>query len=148
MSHQPRSREEKQQLSMIEGSIWRSMIAFAVPIFLGNLFQQFYNAADALIVGNFIGKEALAAVSSSSNLIFMFTGFLNGVAMGAGVLIARFYGAKSYDRLRTAVHTALTFGFIAGVILSVIGVVLSPQILRWMGTPENVLPSSIDYFRT
>ena len=99
---------------MIEGSIWRSMIAFAVPIFLGNLFQQFYNAADALIVGNFIGKEALAAVSSSSNLIFMFTGFLNGVAMGAGVLIARFYGAKSYDRLRTAVHTALTFGFIAG----------------------------------
>ena len=129
---------------MIEGSIWRSMIAFAVPIFLGNLFQQFYNAADALIVGNFIGKEALAAVSSSSNLIFMFTGFLNGVAMGAGVLIARFYGAKSYDRLRTAVHTALTFGFIAGVILSVIGVVLSPQILRWMGTPENVLPSSID----
>ena len=62
MSHQPRSREEKQQLSMIEGSIWRSMIAFAVPIFLGNLFQQFYNAADALIVGNFIGKEALAAV--------------------------------------------------------------------------------------
>lgn len=148
MSHQPRSREEKQQLSMIESSIWRSMIAFAVPIFLGNLFQQFYNAADALIVGNFIGKEALAAVSSSSNLIFMFTGFLNGVAMGAGVLIARFYGAKSYDRLRTAVHTALTFGFIAGVILSVIGVVLSPQILRWMGTPENVLPSSIDYFRT
>lgn len=148
MNHQPRSREEKRQLSMIEGSIWRSMAAFAIPIFLGNLFQQLYNAADTLIVGNFIGKEALAAVSSSSNLIFMFTGFLNGMAMGAGVLIARYYGAKDRERLRTAVHTALTFGFFAGLALSVIGVVLSPQILRWMGTPENVLPSSIAYFRT
>ena len=101
-------RGQRAQLSMIEGSIWRSMLAFAVPIFLGNLFQQLYNAADTLIVGNFIGKEALAAVSSSGNLIFM----------------------------------------LAGAVMTVVGVALTPQILRWMGTPENVLPNSIAYFRT
>lgn len=133
---------------MIEGSIWRSMLAFAVPIFLGNLFQQLYNAADTLIVGNFIGKEALAAVSSSGNLIFMLVGFLNGMAMGGGVLISRYYGAKNYDRLRTAVHTAITFSILAGAVMTVVGVALTPQILRWMGTPENVLPNSIAYFRT
>ena len=147
MSQQLRSREGKRQASMIEGSIWRSMLSFTMPIFLGNLFQQLYNAADTLIVGNFIGKEALAAVGSSGNLIFMFTGFLNGMAMGAGVLIARHYGAKDWEKLRVAVHTALTFGFLAGVVLSVVGAVLSPQILRWMGTPETVMPSSVAYLR-
>lgn len=133
---------------MIEGSIWRGMIAFAVPIFLGNLFQQLYNTADTLIVGNFLGKEALAAVSSSGNLIFMLVGFLNGMSMGAGVLIARYYGAKNHERLKTAIHTAIAFALVAGAAMSVVGVVLTPQILRWMGTPENALPSSIAYFRT
>lgn len=87
---------------MIEGPIWQGLISFAVPIFLGNLFQQLYNTADTLIVGNFIGKEALAAVSSSGNLIFMMVGFLNGMAMGAGVLISKYYGAKDTERMRTA----------------------------------------------
>ena len=75
---------------MLQGSIWRGLLSFAIPIFLGNLFQQLYNTADTLIVGNFIGKEALAAVSSSGNLIFMLVGFLSGMAMGAGVLISKY----------------------------------------------------------
>ncbi len=133
---------------MIEGPIWQGLISFAVPIFLGNLFQQLYNTADTLIVGNFIGKEALAAVSSSGNLIFMMVGFLNGMAMGAGVLISKYYGAKDTERMRTAIHTDLAFGVLAGLLLTVLGVALTPYILRLMGTPENVLPSSIDYFRT
>lgn len=133
---------------MTEGAIWKSLVSFAVPVFLGNLFQQLYNAADTLIVGNFIGKEALAAVSSSGNLIFMLVGFLNGVAMGAGVLISKYYGARDHERMRAAIHTDLVFGLAAGLVMTVVGVLLSPQILRWMGTPENVLPESIAYFRT
>ena len=78
---------------MTEGSIWKKIIAFAVPLFLGNLFQQLYNTADSLIVGNFLGSNALAAVSSSGNLIFLMVGFVSGIAIGAGVVIARYYGA-------------------------------------------------------
>ena len=138
----------KLQQSMTEGPIWKGLIYFAIPIFFGNLFQQLYNTADTLIVGNFLGKEALAAVASSGNLIFMMVGFLHGMAMGAGVLIAKHYGAKDYRKMRTAIHTDIAFCLVAGLALTVVGVVLTPHILRWMGTPENVLPNSIAYFRT
>lgn len=142
------SRSARVQHSMTEGPIWKGLIYFAIPIFIGNLFQQLYNTADTLIVGNFLGKEALAAVSSSGNLIFMMVGFLQGMAMGAGVLIAKHYGAKDYKRMRTAIHTDLAFAFIAGILLTVVGVLVTPTILQWMGTPENVLPNSVAYFRT
>ena len=134
--------------SMLEGSIWQGLVSFAIPIFLGNLFQQLYNTADTLIVGNFIGKEALAAVSSSANLIFMIIGLLQGTALGAGVLIAKYYGAQDKENLHLAVHTGLAFGLAGGLVLTVVGVVLTPQLLRWMGTPADVLPNSIAYFRT
>ena len=136
------------QPSMTEGAIGRSLLAFAFPIFLGQLFQQLYNTADTLIVGNFLGKEALAAVSSSGNLIFMLVGFLSGTAVGAGVLIAKHFGAKDHESMSAAIHTALAFALTAGMIMTVVGVTLTPHILRWMGTPENVLPNSIAYFRT
>ncbi|WP_295342197.1 MATE family efflux transporter [uncultured Subdoligranulum sp.] len=123
------------------------MLVFAIPIFFSNLFQQLYNAVDSLIVGNFLGGEALAAVGSSGSLIFLLTGFVNGVSLGAGVLVARHYGAKDDTALRRAVHTTVALGLAAGVALSVIGVLLTPQILRWMDTPEEVLPNSIIYFR-
>ena len=134
--------------SMLEGSIWKALVAFAIPIFLGDLFQQLYNTADALIVGKFIGKEALAAVGSSANLISLIIGLLQGTALGAGVLIAKFYGARDEKNLSLAVHTGLAFGLIGGLLLTVVGVVLSPLLLRWMGTPSDVLPNSIAYFRT
>lgn len=133
---------------MVEGSIWRSLVDFAVPIFLGNLFQQLYNTADTLIVGNFIGKEALAAVSSSGSLINMMVGFLSGLTTGAGVLIAKYYGAKEYDKMSRAIHTGLAAAALAGLAMTAAGVALTPWILRWMGTPETVLPSSVAYFRT
>lgn len=136
------------QVTMTEGSIWKGLITFAIPIFLGNLFQQLYNTADTWIVGNYLSKEALAAVSSSANLIFMLVGLLSGIAMGAGVVIAKYYGAKDWDRLRRAIHTDLAFGLLGGLALTVAGVLLTPQILRWMGTPAEVLPNSIAYFRT
>ncbi len=135
------------QYSLTEGSIWKAMVLFALPVFLGNVFQQLYNAFDAWCVGNYIGDDALAAVSSSGSLIFMMVSFFNGLAMGAGVIIARAFGAKQYDTMRNAIHTAIAFGVITGMVLTVAGVALTPIILRWMGTPAEVLPQSITYFR-
>ena len=132
---------------MTEGSIEKHLISFAVPLFLGNLFQQLYNTADSLIVGNFLGSEALASVSSSSNLIFLMIGFFNGIAVGAGVVIARAFGAGDKKALHTAIHTILAFGLVAGVVLTLLGVLLAPQILVWMGTPESILAGSVSYFR-
>lgn len=133
--------------SMTEGSIVKHMMLFALPIFVSNLFQQMYNAADSLIVGNYLGSEALAAVSSSGNLIFMMIGLFNGIAIGAGVVIARYFGAKNYDKLKRAIHTDVAFGLIMSVILTIVGVVLAPQILRLMGTPNSVMVESVKYFR-
>ena len=135
-------------VSLTEGSISQGIIAFALPLFLGNLFQQLYNTADSLIVGNFLGSEALAAVSSSGNLIFLMVGLVNGISMGAGVVIARYYGAKDKERMQKTIHTLLAFGLVAGLLLTVVGMWLSPIMLRLMGTPETVLPNSISYFRT
>ena len=133
--------------SLTEGSIWKSMLLFALPVFLGNVFQQLYNTFDSWVVGNYLGDNALAAVSSSGSLIFMMIGFFNGVAMGAGVIIARCYGAKDYASMRRAIHTDVAFGLTAGILLTVLGVAFTPAILRWMNTPEDVLPQSISYFR-
>ena len=123
------------------------MLLFALPVFLGNVFQQLYNAFDAWCVGNYIGDNALAAVSSSGSLIFMMVSFFNGVAMGAGVVISRAFGAKDYSAMEKAIHTAIAFGLVTGALLTVAGVVLTPLILQWMGTPPEVLPESISYFR-
>ena len=123
---------------MTEGSISRKIIFFAIPLFIGNLFQQLYNTADSLIVGNFLGSNALAAVSSSGNLIFLMVGFINGIALGAGVVIARYYGAKNKEYLQKAIHTTVAFGLAAGLALTAIGMFLAPKILVLMGTPSEV----------
>ena len=133
---------------MTEGPIARQLFSFAMPMMLGMLFQQLYNTADSLIVGNFLGSEALAAVSSSSSLIHLMIGLTNGISMGAGVVISRYFGARNTENTRKAIHTLLALGVAAGMLLTVLGVSLSPIILRLMGTPETVLPLSISYFRT
>ena len=127
---------------MTQGPIWKRITYFALPIFLGNLFQQLYNTADSLIVGNFLGKNALAAVSSTGSLIFMLIGFLSGIAIGAGVVISRYFGGNKLEEMSKAVHTTVAFGLVAGVVMTAVGVGLSPQILRWMDTPENVMYNS------
>ena len=132
---------------MTEGSIPRHIISFALPLFFGNLFQQLYNVIDSLVVGNFLGSEALAAVGSSANMIFLMTGLFHGVFIGAGVVVSRYYGARDQENLSLAVHTTVAFGIIAGLLLTVGGITLAPVILRWMGTPDSVLPLSISYFR-
>lgn len=132
---------------LTEGSIAKGMITFAIPMFLGQLFQQMYNMADSLIVGNFLGSEALAAVTSTGSLIFLLVGFFNGTAMGAGVVIARYFGAKDYKNLKTAVHTDIAFAFVCGLLMTIIGVIFSPQILKLMGTPADVFVNSVAYLR-
>lgn len=132
---------------MTEGSIWKKITFFALPLFLGNLFQQMYNTVDSLIVGNYLGSNALAAVSSSSSLIFMLIGFFGGISSGAGIVTARYYGANDEKNMHISIHTTVAFGLAAGVFLTVAGVALSPQILILMGTPENVMAQSVEYLR-
>jgi len=133
--------------SLTEGSIWKSMLMFAIPVFIGNLFQQFYNTFDSWVVGRFLGDTALAAVSSSSHLLFLMVGFFNGLSMGAGVVIAQLFGARNQDALKKAIHTDVALGLAAGTLLTVLGVAFTPVILRWMDTPADVLPESVTYFR-
>ena len=132
---------------MTEGAIWKRITLFALPLLLGNLFQQLYNTIDSLIVGNFLGSTALAAVSSSGSLIFMLIGFLSGMSSGAGVITARFFGAGHTKDLRRAVHTTVAFGLAASAVMTAVGVLLSPHILLWMNTPESVLPEAVAYLR-
>ncbi len=132
---------------MTQGNPYRHMLLFAMPILLSQLFQQLYNTADSIIVGKFLGTEALAAVSSSGTLIFMLVSFFIGTAMGAGVVISRYFGAGDEDRVSRAVHTNIMVGLIGGAALTVIGVIFTPTLLRWMRTDPDVLPQAIEYFR-
>lgn len=134
-------------VDLTKGPIGKQILQFTVPLLLGNIFQQFYNAADTVIVGKFVGKEALAAVGSSGALINLLVSVLMGVAVGAGVVVSRYYGARQYEEMRATIHTTIAFGLIAGAVLTVVGVAVTPVILRWMRTPESVMDSSVLYFR-
>ncbi len=132
---------------MTQGSTWKNIVVFAIPILISNIFQQLYNSADSLIVGNFLGTESFAAVSSSGNLIFLFTSFFIGTAMGAGIVISKYFGAKDYENMSKAIHTNIAFGLVASIILTILGVVFAPLVLRLMKTDPAVLPQSISYFQ-
>lgn len=138
---------QKGTVNLTTGNVRRTMAAFAMPLFLSQLFQQLYNAVDSLIVGNILGKEALAAVSSSASLIQLLSSLMIGIALGAGVVISRYFGAGEDQLVSDSIHTTVAFGLVAGAIMTAIGVGLSPVLLRWMNTPEDVLEGSIAYFR-
>ncbi len=133
--------------NLTQGNPYSLIVRFALPIFLSQVFQQLYNAADSVIVGQFLGTDALAAVSSSGSLIFLMVSFFNGTALGAGVVISHCFGAKDEDGVSRAIHTDLAFGLVAGLVLTVAGVALTPTFLVWMGTDQEVLPEAIEYFR-
>lgn len=129
------------------GSPYLLIVRFALPLLLSQVFQQLYNTADSLIVGKFLGTEALAAVSSSGTLIFLLTSFFDGTAMGAGVIISRYFGAGDEERASRAIHTNLAFGIVSGLILTVVGVFFTPTLLLWMNTDPEVMPRAVEYFR-
>ena len=132
---------------MTKGGVKKTMIAFALPVFISQLFQQLYNTADSLIVSRMLGKNALAAVSSSASLLHLLTSLVVGIFMGAGVVISRYFGAKDNKTVSDAVHTTVAFGLVAGAVLTVIGVFFSPVLLKWMGTDPKVMDGAISYFR-
>ncbi len=132
---------------MTEGNILKQIILFSIPLILGNFLQQMYNTVDSIIVGNYIGSNALAAVGSSTSLIALLIGFSQGIAVGAGIVISQLLGAKNKKDAKIAIHTALSLSIILGLILTIVGIFLSPQILRLMKTPSEVMIESISYLR-
>lgn len=139
--------EKKKSRLMTEGSIWKSILLFSVPLILGNMLQQLYNTADSIIVGNFVGSNALAAVGSSGSPIFLLIGFSQGIAVGAGVVVSQFLGAKDREGAHIAVHTSLALSAILGAILTACGIAVSRALLTAMNTPAEVLEDAVLYMR-
>ena len=137
----------KRDVDMTEGNIFRHLIMFAMPLLIGNIFQQLYNMVDTWVVGNYVSNEAFSAVGSVGPIINMLIGFFLGLSSGAGVVISQYYGAKRFDEVEKTVHTAITMTLVLGVLFTVIGIAMTPFMLRFMKTPENVFPESSAYLR-
>ena len=135
------------QMSLTEGSITKGLILFAVPILLSNLFQQLYNSVDSMVVGNYVGSAALAAVGSTGSLINLLIGFFLGIATGTGVLYAMHYGAGDYPGLKKLIDCAMVLSVGVGVVISVLGIAFSRQMLVLMDTPDDVLDPANQYLR-
>lgn len=130
------------------GLIWRQLLIFFFPVLLGTLFQQLYNTVDAMIVGRFVGKEALAAVGgSSSQILNLLIGFFTGLSSGAAVIIAQYFGAREQEDLSKAVHTAFVLSALCEALMTVLGLASAPFMLRLMGTPEDTMADSALYLR-
>ena len=132
-----------------EGVIWKQLMLFFLPVLLGTFFQQLYNTVDAVIVGRFVGKEALAAVGgSSSQILNLLIGFFTGVTSGAAVIVAQYYGARDAEDSSRSVHTAMILAIACGAIMTVVGILTAPALLRIMETPEDTMADSIVYMRS
>ena len=132
-------------MDMTEGNITRHIISFALPLLIGNVFQQLYNTVDTWVVGNYVSNEAFSAVGTVGPIINMLIGFFMGLSSGAGVVISQYYGAKRFDEVHDTVHTALVMTVIMGIAFTAIGLGMTPLMLRLMNTPDNVMPESTAY---
>lgn len=139
--------EQTKTTMMTEGSVVKNILFFSVPLILGNLLQQLYNTVDSVIVGNYVGSNALAAIGSSTSLVYLLIAFSQGVSVGAGVVISQRLGQKNKEGVQISVHTALALAGILGIILTVGGILFSKEILLWMNTPEEVLTDAVKYLR-
>lgn len=128
------------------GNSGRLIFNFAIPMLIGNVFQQLYNLADSIIVGKFIGKEALGAVGASFPLIFMLISFVIGVTMGTTVIIAQYFGAKDLKMVKKSMDTLYIFLFVASIVVTIIGILLSKSIFRLINLPPDILPLAVRYF--
>ena len=131
-----------------EGVIWKQLLFFFFPILLGTLFQQLYNTADTVVVGRFVGTKALAAVGGSTGqIVNLVVNFFVGLASGATVIIARYYGARDRIKLNNALHTAIALSIVGGIVTAVAGILLTPFLLQMMNTPADVIEGSTTYLR-
>ncbi len=138
---------KKSTMNLTEGNIAKQIIIFALPILLGQIFQNLYNSVDSIVVGKYVGKTALAAVTSSADISQLIIGFFTGLSTGSGVLFARYFGAKDSKNLHLSIHTAITFSIILGVIMAVVGIVISPYLLNLVDCPEDVYEEALQYLR-
>ncbi len=137
----------KKELDLTKGTIWKTLIIFTLPILAGNFFQHLYAAADAVIVGKFTGKEGLAAIDSVSSLLKLPISLFSGLSAGATIIISQLFGAKKSNELFAAIHTSIGLTLIAGVGLSIIGVLISPLLLFMMGVPDDIFQMTLTYVR-
>ena len=133
-------------VNMTEGPIVKGILLFALPIFIGQLLQKLYNMVDAWVIGNFADNNAFAAVSSAGSTIFLIVGLFNGISIGGGVIISKYYGAGEKENVVKAIHTNFLFGIIASVLATAVGLLFVPKLLQWMNIPESVMPDSLRYF--
>ena len=139
--------EKKNTVLMTEGGIFKNLLFFATPLILGNLLQQMYNAVDSIIVGNYVGSNALAAVGAGASLIYLLIAFSLGASVGAGVIVSQYLGAKDKEGVHKAVHTAMTISIILGLILTAGGILFSRKLLVMMNTPAEILDDAACYLR-
>ena len=131
-----------------EGVIWQQLLAFFFPILFGTFFQQLYNTADAIIVGQFLGKEALAAVGGGTGTaINLLIGFFTGLAAGATVIISQHYGAKNDEKVSASIHTPIALALVGGLIISIVGYVFTKPIIDLIGTTDDVIPLAVSYMQ-
>lgn len=139
---------QMREKNITEGVIWQQLLLFFFPLLFGTFFQQLYNTVDAVIVGRFVGKEALAAVGGAAAMIInLFVGFFTGASAGATVTISQFYGSGEKQRVKEAVHTAIAVSVAAGIVIMAVGLIWSPLALRWMNTPADTMADSVAYIR-
>ena len=140
-----RAKGPARSVDMTEGNVAGHLILFAVPLLLGNLFQQFYNTVDLWVVGRYVSNAAYSAVGTVSPIIIMLIGFFMGLASGAGVVISQYYGAKHYDQVRRTVHTSIVMTLVLGVVLTAVGILIIPLMLRLMKTDPLAVPEAKTY---
>ena len=138
---------KRRDTDMTEGSIPRLLIYFALPLMIGNVFQQLYNTVDSIVVGNYVSKQALAAVGCTGPVINALFGLFGGLAAGAGVVISQFYGAHDKEKLHKTVQTTIAMSLVMCVVLTALGVWLTPMMLELMSTPEDVMADATEYLR-
>ncbi|MBR5444539.1 MAG: MATE family efflux transporter [Clostridia bacterium] len=135
----------RRDMDMTEGPIIGHLIRFAMPLLIGNIFQQLYNTVDSWVVGNYVSKDAFAAVGTVGPIINMLIGFFLGLSSGAGVVISQYYGAKQHDKVSETVHTSIVMTLVMGVLFTFVGIWMTPFMLQFMKTPPSVMPESTAY---
>lgn len=138
----------KKNVNLTEGTIWKQLLLFCLPIMFGTLFQQLYNAVDVVVVGQFVGADAIASVGGSSRMVInLVVGLFVGLSSGVTIIVSRFYGAKDSAKVQKGIQTSLLLSLLGGVLLTVPGILFTPAMLRLLNTPEEIMASSAAYLR-
>lgn len=137
----------KSKNNLTHGPVWKVIVRFALPLLVGNLLQQLYNITDSIIVGQFLGKEALAAVSASFFIYYFIISLVIGIGSGTSVVVSQFFGAQQYDKVQRAFSSFFIFMLVAGILLSITGIIFAEKIFRLTNTPEEVIPAAVAYFK-